>query len=121
MLFLQHEKKNFFFLSTINKILEPYPSPLKELVNRKYRYELQENCTKPKKRKQNKPQPFRVLSAGDKEIHKRGKVLSCVLLQTPRNSNDSFDTFCLCGLGSQPLMWPSDKSPIQWGPFLETF
>lgn len=33
--FLQHEKK---FLSTINESIEPYPSPLKELVNRKYRY-----------------------------------------------------------------------------------
>lgn len=33
--FLQHEKN---FLSTINEIKEPYPSPLKELVNRKYRY-----------------------------------------------------------------------------------
>lgn len=33
--FLQHEKK---FLSTINEIIEPYCFPLKELVNRKYRY-----------------------------------------------------------------------------------
>lgn len=101
--FLQHE---IFFLSTINEVIEPYPSPLKELVNRKYRYKLQENCTKLKKWKQNKPQPFRVLSAKDKKIHKWWRDLRCVLFQNPRNSNNIFDTFCLNQLCSQPLTWP---------------
>lgn len=43
---------------------------------------LQENCTKPKKWKQNKPQPFRVLSAKDKKIHKWWSFEMCAIIKS---------------------------------------
>lgn len=46
MLFYNTEKN---LSTTNNEILEHYPSLLKELVNRKYWYKLQGNCTKPNK------------------------------------------------------------------------
>lgn len=68
-------------VSTVNKVLEPSPSPLKEHINRKHRYKLQENHTKPKKWK---PQPFGVSSARDRQTHEWWGVLSlCAVTKIP--------------------------------------
>lgn len=108
--FLQHKKKFIYNKRDLRTLPFPFKRTCKQKIQ--VQVKLQKNCTKPKKRKQKKPQPFRVLLAGDKEIHTWWRVLSYVLLQTPRNSN-VFDTFCLHWLCSESLPWPSDRQPTQ--------
>lgn len=104
-------------VSTVNKVLEPSPSPLKEHINRKHRYKLQENHTKPKKWK---PQPFGVSSARDRQTHEWWGVLNCVLWQKSQQLALHLDTSCLNQLCSQPLTWPSNTWPTGYtmGSFL---
>ena len=87
--FLQHEKN---FIYNKQRDLRTLPLPFKRTYKQKIEVQvkLQENCTKPKKWK---PQPFRAPSARDKEIHKRWRVLSCVLWQNSRNSNNIWTHF----------------------------
>lgn len=116
--FLQHEKKFIYN----NKILEPSPSSLKELVNRKYRYKLQGNCTKPKKWKQNKPQPFRVLSP---ELRKytNGEIGAVCCYKIPGTQTTLLTHFVSLTLFTTIDLAKGQMAltGTQWGPFKKTF
>lgn len=93
-------------VSTVNKVLEPSPSPLKEHINTGTSYK---KITQSQRNGNHNPSEFHQPEIGRRTNGEEFWV--CVLWQKSQQLSLHLDTSCLNQLCSQPLTWLSNTWP----------